>query len=250
MYKVNPSSALSDAKPQTSAAHAHGLTFHAEKHGGAYLPTSYTHRFICQRLHVFELTHSDVQCDKWCTSCNRRNAKHKNASFSVRASASGESIAVGCACGRQYNLRVPELKKFKGCAPCASAKENHAPIVDTCQTDAQSTESALKSQENTFIETYKRLVEAFPLIRKLPTNKVVELYFEREVFAAPLDLQPNCLAVHLIAEQRAFVRAIFDRLNEQLKRKFAHKILSGITPVLKIEARTYAVLEYVKSLAH
>lgn len=250
MYKITPNRVLNDTNPQTSALHTYNLTFHAEKHGGTHLSSFAAPRFICQRLHVFELSHSDIKRDKWCVACKKTNAKTKKALYNVSAGSSSESIAVSCACGKQYVLALAELKKFKGCTSCAPSKNLKQQNSDDIMCGNEISESALKIQENSFIETYRRLVEAFPLIRKLPTQKIVELYFEREIFNAPVDLQPNCLAVHLIAEQKAFVRAIFERLNEQLKRKFCHKILSGIAPVLKIDPRTSAVFEFVKSLVH
>lgn len=251
LYKFQPNTEISAQKAQPFCSFTPNFTFHAEKHSGACVTNradkNNSPTFICQYLHVFELSSSDVQHNKWCPHCSKRPSNSRKSSFLVSYDNARDAVDVNCASGHGHKLNISELRQFKACPACSSAKTQKAPKSEEadCVVD-----SVMKSQEAMFIEAYKRLVEAFPLIRKLPTNGVVSLYFENEIFGLPVDVQPNCLAVYLILEHKSFVRSIFERLNEALRKKFVHKIATGIAPAAKFDAQTARAFEFIRTFTH
>ena len=231
-------------------------TFYAEKHNGTFVRDdksfSLGPTFVCQRLHVFEIRDKDMENDKWCPECQQTPRKRRKSSFYVNYNNAKDLVDINCESGHAYQLNLGELKEFKTCPRCLPTKKCTNGVVDKAKTeeDHNIVEKQLKNYETTFIDSYKRLVESFPLIRKLPTTNLVAIYFNNELFNKPEDHQPNCMAVHLILEHKSFVKAIFDKLNDQLRKKFFHKIAAGISPVFRLEPRTLEAFEYIHSLIH
>lgn len=254
VFKLKVNNAIPSIDMQNVQENAFKYTFYAEKNNGAFV-NNYNksflgHTFICQYLHVFGLEENDMQQNKWCSDCNQIPKKRRKSSFHVNYNGSNDMIDINCDSGHAYQLNLGDLKTFKDCPGCTSSPKLSVADEDTATDTDSVVEQQLKYQESMFIEAYKRLIEAFPLIRKLPTSSMVSLYFENELYNLPNELQANCMAVYLIITQRSFVRAIFDRLNEPLKRKFFHKIVTGISLVAKFEPKTRQAYEYLHSLTH
>lgn len=227
--------------------------FYAERHNGTFVAdekTAFQPKFVCQYLHVFELHEADLQNNKWCSACSQTPKKRRKSSFYVNYNNSRDTVDVNCESGHAYQLNLSELKGFKNCPRCSPAKKGSFGEAErTMETEEEALEKQMKNQEAMFIDAYRRLVEAFPLIRKLNTTALVTLYFENELYNRPMDHQPNCLAVHLILTNRGFLRSIFEKLTEQLRRKFFHKISAGIGPAFNYEAKAVEAYEYLHFLA-
>ena len=255
VYEVKDSKQLTSQSLPITPNNDLQYAFHAEKHNGTFVKADKTlslgPTFICQRLHVFELRDKDIESGRWCPECQQTPRKRRKSSFYVNYNGTKDLVDVNCESGHAYQLNLEEIKSFKDCPRCTSNKKGSTSMAEKARMDDEDVfERQMKTYESTFIDSYKRLIEAFPLIRKLPTTNLVAIYFNNELYNVPEDHQPNCMAVHLIIEHKSFVKAIFDKLNDQLKRKFFHKIAAGISPVFSLEPRTLEAFEYLHSLTH
>ena len=227
--------------------------FYAEKNNGTFVRDDKTMSlgptFICQRLHVFDLRDKDIENERWCQQCHQTPRKRRKSSFCVSYNGAKDMIDVNCESGHAYQLHINDLKRFKNCPRCSPEKKGSPCIADKAKVDHEDiVDKQLKVYETAFINSYKRLIEAFPLIRKFPTTNLVAIYFNNELYNLSDDHQPSCMAVHLILEHKSFVKAIFDKLNDQLRRKFFYKIVAGISPLFSTEPKTLEAYEYIHSL--
>lgn len=255
VYELKGAKGLSARDMESSSSSLPRYTFYAEKNNGTFIylenrpglgPT-----FVCQRLHVFELHEGDLESGRWCSQCNQTPKRRRKSSFYVNYNGEKDMLDINCENGHAYRLNLGELKGFKSCPRCAVPKRGQQGEAEKAKmAEEDAAERQFKNYESSFIDSYKRLVEAFPLIRKLPTTSLVAIYFNNELYKLPEDHQPNCMAVHLILEQRAFLKAIFDKLDDQLRKKFFHKIVAGINPAFSLEPKTLDAYEYVYSLTH
>jgi len=255
VYSLEENKQLTTENISSTSSNESYYGFYAEKHNGTYVKhdklLSIGSTFICQRLHVFELKDNDVYNERWCPECHQTPRKRRKSSFYVNYNSAKDIVDINCESGHAYQLNLSEIKGFKDCPRCTPTKKSNSPVASKARSDEEDMiDSQLKNYETTFINSYKRLIEAFPLIRKLPTTNLVAVYFNKELYNLPEDLQPNSMAVHLILEHKSFVKAIFEKLNDQLRRKFFHKIAAGIHPVFSIEPRTLEAYEYVYFLSH
>lgn len=228
-------------------------SFYAERHNGTFIPeesTPNSPRFVCQRLHIFELAQADLANNRWCGACNQIPKRRRRSSFYVNYNDSVEAVDVNCESGHAYQLQLCQLQDFRACPRCPSVKKDQTPLDSKSKTSSEEElESQIKEQEAAFLDTYRRLVEAFPLVRRLSTTELVVLYFDKQLYSRPIDLQPNCLAVHLILHSKAFLRTIFDRLSDDMRKKLVCKIAAGITPAFAYEDKAAEAVRLLQTLA-
>lgn len=232
---------------------ASSYNFYAESNKGTFLNTKKRAcnqiTFVCRHLHVFDLHDQDIQMGRWCSECAQTHKNRRRCSFYVSYNEATDKIHVNCESGHVHQLNLDELKEFKSCPRCTVGKREITDQADKAKhVEEDIYQRELKNYETMFIEAYKRLLEAFPLIKKLPTTDVVSVYFENELYYHPGDHQPNSMAVHLILEHKNFITTIFHKLNDHLRKRFFHKIVAGISPVTSLEPKTTEALRFVQSL--
>ena len=252
IYELKDDNSKYSQTSQIQILHSSTCVLYAEKNNGTFVYESnnfsLNSMFICQRLHVFNLSEIDLDVGKWCSQCHRIPKKRRKSSFNVNYNSQKGVIDINCESGHAYQFNLVELKDFRICPRCTSDKKGFTSEVEGAKKVVDDAEMQFKIYENMFIGAYRRLLEAFPLIRKVSTAGLVATYFSSELYKLPEDYQPSCMAVHLILENKGFVKAIFDKLNEQLTKKFFHKIVIGISPAFTLEPRTLEAYEYLYSL--
>ena len=191
------------------------------------------YKFVCKRLHSFELSPVDMHNNKWCSKCENLSEKDNTTCFTFLQPDDTNTIKLKCKKNHIININTNRLTLLKECSVCKKEES------ETENTDEHT---------NGFLNVYTRIIETCSIIKKIPLKNLVRIYFENEIQTLPENNQSNSMATHIILEYKAFVRSIFDRLSKNMKKRFFYKLNTILMGSKSDINDTKEAVDFLKSL--